>query len=125
MPVRLPVVGVDPPLRTELPRILAPDLGRAVHLPDRDNPLGALGDELLADAGVAERLAHGYRDRGIQAQRLVHDVVQVGHLLQEVDEICGWVARLGDLLERLGDFVAQRLLHFGVLGEQVGRPGEC
>ena len=56
--VRLPVLG-DPPLGAELRRIWPPDLGRPVDVPDGDDEVGALGDELPADLGVADRLAHG------------------------------------------------------------------
>lgn len=56
--IRLPVLS-DPPLGAELRRIWPPDLRRSVDVPDGDDEVGSLGDELRADLGVSERLAHG------------------------------------------------------------------
>lgn len=95
----------DPALRAELAGLVAPDLGRPVHLPHGQDERDALGDGLPADVGVADGLAHGDGDRRVEAQRLVHDAVEVGQGLEEGAHVCGLAVGFV-ALEGLADFIA-------------------
>lgn len=115
--VGLTRLRVDPALRAELAGLGAPDLGGPVHLPHGEDEGDALGDELLAaDVGVAHGLAHGDGDSRVEAQRLVHDAVEVGEGLEEGAQVCRLAVGVYFLaLEGLAHFIAQLLLQVLVL----------
>lgn len=98
------LAGCDPALGAELAGLVAPNLGRPVHLPHGQDERDALGDGLPADVGVADGLAHGDGDRGVEAQRLIHDAVEVGQGLEQGAHVCGF-ALVFVALESLADFV--------------------
>lgn len=68
-------IRIDPPLREELVACVAPELGAAVDGVRADEQTGTTGDWLAGDGGVADGLAEGHGDGGIQAQDFLADAV--------------------------------------------------
>ena len=78
-----------------------------------------LGQELLAERGVGEDAAPERRHRRGVLLDAAHPRAQVGGL-----EVDGHAGRLDQLHQRVGDLLADTLLHREALGEQADEPCE-
>jgi hypothetical protein len=65
-----------------LVRVGAPEFGRAVDRPRRDDHHGALGDALAEDRAVADGEATGVGDRRPEAELFARDAVEVGQFVE-------------------------------------------
>lgn len=116
----LPIlIRVDPPVRTELLAVGAPELGTAVDGIWTDQEVRSLGHGLPGDSRIADRFPEGCRDGWIQTEDFLADAVEERESLQVGPG--DWVVAGGDVLS---DFCAEAFLDVWVLGEQVAGPGE-
>lgn len=108
------LLGIEPPLRDELARVGAPQLGRGVDGPGRERDGCAFGKGLAGNDGVADGDSDGECDGRKEAEGFVADCLQVAEAV-DGGRCDGWcpIGLAGNGGE---DLFAQRGLDFGVLG---------
>lgn len=119
-----PPVLPNPPLRHEPRRVRPPNPRRPVREPHAHDQLGAGGDGVRAEGGVAQGLAEGERNGGEEAEGFGDYGVEVGKGAEGAEGVGGggWGGG-GEGAEGRDEFGAKGGLGGGVGGEEVGRPG--